>query len=61
VRLFTVTVARPLTPPALACTVAVPVVLVGAVYTPVLLTVPGPLTFVQVNVGCCDRAMANWS
>src|SRR5262249_23687551 len=55
------TVARAKTLPTLACTVAVPVLLPGAVYRPVLLTVPMPLTLLQVNVGWLASTMANWS
>ena len=54
-----VTVALPLIPPALAWTMAVPAVEVGAVYRPLLLTVPGPLTTVHVQSGCVDRDLPN--
>ncbi len=53
----TVTAAELLLPPALAVTVAVPL-LAGAVYSPVLLSVPTPLKL-HVNVGCVVRALAN--
>src|SRR5262249_54938567 len=58
---FTVTVAWPLTPPALARTVAVTPLRFGAVYLPVLLIFPGPFTIDQVNVGGVASALPNWS
>jgi hypothetical protein len=55
----TVTPADPLTPPALAVTVAPPAV-VPAVNSPVPFTPPTPVR-VHVNVGCVVSASPNWS
>src|SRR5205085_2543928 len=58
----TVTVAVPLRPAPLAWTVAVPLPEVGALYRPLLLTVPmPPLATVQVHAGCVLMALPNWS
>jgi hypothetical protein len=55
-----VPVAVPLLPPALALTVNDPVFRFGAVYRPVLVMLPLPVT-VQVKVGCVSSASPNWS
>ncbi len=56
----TVTAAVPLTRPLLALTVADPVPLPGAVYRPVLLSVPMlPVAKDQVKAGCVIRALPN--
>src|SRR5262249_57608530 len=56
----TVTFAVPLTAPTAAVIVNGPPVRRGAVYSPVLLSVPRPVRL-QVNVGCVRRAAPNWS
>ena len=53
-----VIVAWPALPPALAWMTAVPVPLDGAVYRPVLLIDPRPLTFDQVKLGCVGQGLA---
>src|SRR5262245_32345660 len=60
--LLTVTLAVPLTAPLVARTFADPVPLLGAVYKPVVLTMPTPpLSIDQVKLGCVARALPNWS
>src|SRR5262249_5876815 len=54
------TVAVPLTPPALALSLYRPPVRRRAVYSPVRLRLPLPVS-VQVNAGCAARAAPNWS
>ena len=56
----TVTLAWALLPLAETFTWKVPVPLFGAVYSPVPLIVPPPLTC-QANVGCESIALPNWS
>ena len=56
-----VMVALPTFPPAFAWMVAVPRPLAGAVYRPVLLIDPRPLSFDHVKLGWIAMAWANWS
>src|SRR5262249_50734594 len=56
----TVTFALPLTAPTAAVIVNGPPVRRGAVYRPVLLSVPRPVKL-HPNVGCVMRASPNWS
>src|SRR5262249_30419119 len=60
-RQVTVMRALPLTPPALACRMTLPVRLPGAVYTPLPSTLPSVPPSSQANVGWVARSWPNWS